>query len=329
MANNKWKEYLLKSGLPLEYEVLEFLESKKCISSPEYSYLRPDENFIENEFSFDIDSAYIQGNHFFKLLIECKYRDSSTNWLFLPGKYGGPSELGNTSFLHPNDHFTKSAKFPYKHPELEPIAKPCIKGIELTSQGQNPKTITQAVNQLSYAMAEIIVDDMVHQIDELLATSEIIFYNIPIIVTTANLYRIKENTTIEKIKATDDLFEIATKEDILVLQTKAGKDLQRHSQRIFNEFINERGNNFLNTKLNSFNEDFQFVSQVISSSYCPQSILIVQHTSNNSAFEKLFALLDDIVSPSEKTKNYLSSEKKRLKELFAEFDNLKKRKNNN
>lgn len=326
MANNKWKDYLLKSGLPLEYEVLDFLDSKKCISTPEYSYLRPDENLIENEFSFDIDSAYIQGHHFFKLLIECKYRDSSTNWLFLPGEYGGPSELGKTSFLHPNDHFTKKTKFLFKHPELEPIAKPCIKGIELTSDGQNPKTITQAINQLSYAMAEMIVSDMVHQIDELLTSSEFIFYNVPIIVTTANLYRIKENTTIEKIKATDDLLDIATKEDCLVLQTSIGKDLQRHNQRIFNEFIRERGHEFLNSKLNSFNDDFRFVSQVISSTYCPQSVLVVQHTSDNKAFEKLFELLDEIVSPSEKTKNYLKAEKQRLKELFAKFDSLKKKK---
>ncbi len=182
--NNKWKDYLLKSGLPLEYEIVDFLESKGCISSFEHSYLRPDENLIENEFSFDIDSSYIKEHHFFKLLIECKYRDSSTNWLFLPAEFGGPNELGNTSFLHPNDHFTQHIKFPFKHIELPPFAKPCLKGIELTSDGQNPKTITQAVNQLNYAMAEFIADDMVHQIDELLATSEIIFYNIPIIVTT-------------------------------------------------------------------------------------------------------------------------------------------------
>ncbi|OQP43448.1 hypothetical protein A4H97_11075 [Niastella yeongjuensis] len=323
MANNKWKDYLLKSGLPLEYEVLDFLDSKKCISSFEYSYLRPDENLIENEFSFDIDSSYIKDHHFFKLLIECKYRDSSTNWLFLPGEYGGPSELSHTAFLHPCDHFTKTTKFPYRHPELPPIAKPCLKGIELTSDGQNPKTITQAVNQLSYAMAEMIVDDMVHQIEELLATSEVIFYNVPIIVTTANLFRIKENTTIEKIKETENLLDIATKEDCLVLQTKIGKDLQRHNRKLFSEFINERGEEILNKKLKSFNDDIGFVCEVISSNYCPESILVIQHTPDNKAFEKLFELFDDVVSPSKPTHKYLNDEMQRLKELLGKVDKLK------
>ena len=50
MAGNKWKDFLLKSGLPLEYEVKELLDKRKCISSFEYSYLRSDENKIINEF---------------------------------------------------------------------------------------------------------------------------------------------------------------------------------------------------------------------------------------------------------------------------------------
>ncbi len=95
-----------------------------------------------------------------------------------------------------------------------------MKGIELTTSGQNPKTITQAVNQLSYAMVEMINDSMLHQYEKLLSTSDFIFYNVPIIVTTANLYRLRENITIDKIKSSDEISELATKEDYLVLETK-------------------------------------------------------------------------------------------------------------
>lgn len=310
MPTTKWKNFLLKSGLPLEYEVKTILDIKNCISSFEYSYLRHDENSIINEFSFDINSAYIKGNHFFKLMIECKYRDSSTDWLFLPGKYGGPSELGHTSFLHPCDHFTKRAKFPFKWPELPPIGKACLKGVEITSESQNPKTITQAINQLSYAMAEMIVDDMIHQIEELLATSEMIFYNIPIIITTANLYRLNENITIEKLKETDTLLDIATKENCLVLETKIGKDLERHNKNIFLNFIKRYGKKTLEKKLNSFNENVDFICDVISSNYAPQSILIVQHTQDNKGLDKLFDLMNEVANPSETTTSYIKAEKK-------------------
>jgi hypothetical protein len=322
MANTKWKDYLLKSGLPLEYEVKQFLDSRNCISSFEYSYLKPDENSIINEFSFDIDSAFIEKEHFFKFLIECKYRDPSTNWFFLPTQYGGPSELRHTSFLHPNDHFTKATKFPYRYPELPVFAKACQKGIEITSEGQNPKTITQAATQISYAMAEIIVDDMVHQIEEYLTTSEVIFYNIPIIITTANLYRINENVTIEDIKANDDILKIATKEDCIVLETKIGKDLEKHNRKVFQNFLSKYDRSKLNHKLKSFNTDIDFVCSVISESYCPQAILVIRHTSDNKALIRLFDLLNDIIKPSKKTKDYLTAERKRIKESMKRFKKL-------
>lgn len=321
-STTRWKDFLLKSGLPLEYEVKKYLDSKNCISSFEYSYLRPDENQIINEFSFDIDSAYIRDEHFFKFLIECKYRDSSTNWLFLPGEYGGVSELKKTSFLHPNDHFTKTKKYPYKYPELPGIAKACLKGIELTSDGQNPKTITQAITQISYAMAEIIVDDMINQIEEMLATSEIIFYNIPIIVTTANIYRIKDGITIEEIKSTDNILDISTKENCVVLETNTGKELERHNQKVFSKFIEKYGKRFLNDRLKSFNTDVEFIFEVLSANYCPESILIIQHTEDNAAFNTLFNLLDNIVKPSKETKKYLLAEHKRIKESAKRIKHL-------
>jgi len=299
MASTKWKDYLLKSGLPLEYEVKELLDKRKCISSFEYSYLRSDENKIINEFSFDIDSAYIKMNHFFKLMIECKYRDSSTNWLFLPGEVYHPNEFGEPTFLHPCDYFTDTLDFPRKDLELKKIGKSCVKGIELTTTGQNPKTITQAVNQLSYAMAEMITDSMLHQYEELLSSSDFIFYNVPIIVTTANLFRLKEDVTIEKIKSSNEISELATKEDYLILETKIGKDLANHNRKIFSEFINKHGKRELEARLNSFNKDIDFVFELIASKFSPISILIIQHSNESDSFDKLFKLMDEIVKKVE------------------------------
>ena len=295
MAENKWKDFLLKSGLPLEYEVKELLDKRKCISSFEYSYLRSDENKIVNEFSFDIDSAYIKENHFFKLMIECKYRDNSTNWLFLPGDVYHPNKFGEPTFLHPCDYFTENLDFPRKNLKLQKIGKSCLKGIEINSSGQNPKSITQAVNQLSYAMAEMISDSMLHQYERLLSTSDFIFYNVPIIVTTANLYRLKEDVTIEKIKLSNEILELATKENYIILETKIGKDLANHNRKIFSEFITKHGKTELESRLNSFHKDVNFVFEVISSKFSPKSVLIIQHTNDSDTFDKLFKLMDKIV----------------------------------
>ncbi len=321
--SKKWKDFLLKSSIPLEYEVKQLLDKYGCVSNYEFTYLRHDENEVINEFSYDIDASYIKEGHFFELMIECKYRDLSTNWVFIPDSYGGMDEIEPYSFLNPNDHFTQENKF--LKLDYEPLASLCGKGIEINSEGQNPKTITKAINQLSYAMAEKVVSGMEHQIEKLLTTSEIIFYNIPIIVTTANLYRLKENVTIKEIKESDDISSISTKEDCLILKTPTGKHLENYNLQEFMQFIGKYGQEELNKNLKSFNEDIGFVCSVIAQYYCPSAIAIIQFKESNQGFNKLFDFLNEIVKPTEKTIKRQMERQKRFEELVKKFDEKKKK----
>lgn len=182
-----WKDHLLKSGLPLEFEVSKFLDSKRCISKMEYTYLRSNENNVDTEFSYDIDSTYIKGDHYMDLMIECKYRHESTKWIFLPDSYNSPDFIEETSFMHLINHFMDDREPEIKFPvSFGPL---CSKGIELTTDGPNPKTITQAINQLSYAMAGKIVEAIESQSgrQKYACFKTTSFYYIPIIITTAQL----------------------------------------------------------------------------------------------------------------------------------------------
>lgn len=320
--SKKWKDFLLKSSIPLEYEVKKLMDEYGCVSNYEFTYLRENENKVEHEFSYDIDASYIKGGHFFNLMIECKYRDVTTNWIFTPENYGGKDEVESYSFLNPNDHFTQKHKF--RRLDYEPLAPLCGKGIEINSNGQNPKSITQAINQLSYAMAEKVVSGMEHQIEKLLNTSEIIFYNIPIIVTTANLYRLKDNVTIQDVKDSNELSDVAIQEECLVLKGSVGKHLEDYNLQEFNVFISEYGRQELNEKLVSFNEDIGFVSSVIAKEYCPGAILVVQLTESGKGFSKVFEFLDEIVEPSEKTINRQIERQKKIDEIISKIERIKK-----
>ena len=70
MQNNKWKDYILKSGLPLEFEVKKTLDKLGFWSKSEFSYMRENENNLSTEFSYDIDSEMHIKEHCFELLIE-------------------------------------------------------------------------------------------------------------------------------------------------------------------------------------------------------------------------------------------------------------------
>ena len=233
--SNKWKDHLLKSSIPLEYEVKKFLDSKGCVTDFEYSYIKDDENRIPTEFSYDIDASYIKSPHFIDLMIECKYRHRGTHWVFIPEEYGGPDEIYQNAFMHPNDHFCKY-KFPFSG--LFPIefAPLCSKGIEITSKDFNPKSINQAIAQLSYAFPERIADGMLHQIEEL-SLSGFVFYHIPIIVTTANLFRLRSDVDIRTIEKATDLSEIADEHNSLVIKNKIGIQLRHHNQRVLKQTI--------------------------------------------------------------------------------------------
>lgn len=321
---NKWKDYLLKSGIPLEYEIFNYLDSKQCQSYFEFSYLRENEEKKTTEFSYDIDSSYIKPPHWIDLMIECKYRHESTKWLFLPAEYGGSDEIGYSSFMHPNDYFNSKNKSFFQCQFPLPFAPLCSKGIEITSDGQNPKTITQAIMQLSYAISEKIAYGFYHQTDEILLKhyNGVVFYNIPVIITTAELYRIKENIKINDIRATDNIADIATREDCLVIKSKPSVELERYNYSIFQKFITEHGRDKLSELLNTFSSDLDFVMSVISEHYAPSCIVVIEHKENNEAFEKLFKYLDLVINPTEEILDII---KKRNEEINKIAEKLKRK----
>jgi hypothetical protein len=322
----KWKEHLLKSGIPLEYEIKEYLLKNGCIPNFEYTYLRENETKQTTEFSYDIDSSFIKPPYFIDFMIECKYRHESTKWLFLPEEYGGIDEIEYTSFIHLNNYFNQKehSNFPF------PLAPLCSKGIELTNEGQNPKTITQAISQLSYAMAEKITNGIYHQVDDLLSKSYegTLFCNIPIIVTTAELYRINENITIDKIKNSNDIEEIATNQKCLVIKNNVGVDLEKYNLSVFQNFVREIGESKLRTKLNSSKENLEFVLSIIAKNYCPQCLIVIHYSKTKNGFDELIAYLKKYIDPDKEVLDAIKEKEEEMnKRLKVITQKMKKNKN--
>ncbi|MES2829214.1 MAG: hypothetical protein V4687_13715 [Bacteroidota bacterium] len=319
-----WKEHLLKSGIPLEFEIKKYLTTKGCISNFEYTYLRNNESDLPTEFSYDIDSSYIKGHHFVDLMIECKYRHESTKWVFLPEEYGSPDEIEFTSFMHKNSHFSTARQVRYDHPIA--FARLCSKGIELTSEGPNPKTITQAINQLSYAMAERIVNGMHHQLDVVLGEQfgGTNFYNIPIIITTAELYRIKEESDIETIKGAQNIEDISDKAPFLIIKNKPGIDLETYNNQIFQAFIDEYGKEKLEKHLFSFNKDVDFVMSVMAKEYCPRAIAVIHYSKEENGLEQFFTYIDRVFNPDEEIIALIKQKSDELKAMLQKFQTHQK-----
>ena len=287
-----WKDYFLRSGLPLENDVKRYLDSKGCISDFRYSYLRRDESELEKEFSYDIDASYIKDKSFIELMIECKYRHESTRWIFLSA---GPAEINSNDFLHPIDHFIE-LEFPFKGIFPEELAPLCSKGIELTSSGDNEKSINQAMFQLSYAFAQKVASAIEHQVHRLLVDDHI-FFHVPVIVTTARLYRLKENVDIDDIKKSEDVESVSEECECLLLKNTIGKHLEKYNAGIFDKLRRDLGDTILNEKLNTFTNNIDHLFNVLAAHCCPKVFVVTRYSRHNLGLESLFKYIDRVINP--------------------------------
>lgn len=310
-----WKQSLLSSGLPLEYEVKRYLESKGCIADFEYSYLRPNETNIERQFSYDVDAAYIKDEHFVTFMIECKYRHSSTQWVFTPETYGGTHELGANDFMHVIDHFVPNV-FPFHGWFPRCLAPACSKGIELGTSGDNDKSINQAVAQLAYAFALKIGDAIEHQVQRLLVR-DVIFYHVPIIVTTANLFRLREDASVGDIEAANVIEEVATAQSCLVMNYKTGVELRRHNEQVLYSVKERLGEAALCKALNSTFKDIDHLLAVLADHYAPRAIVVMNPTVG--AFDHLFSYVDELLTPSENLLAAIKTQREESQKRFQEW----------
>jgi len=318
-----WKDAFLKSGLPLENDVKKYLDKKGCVGHLEYSYLRPNREQELTEFSYDIDSSFFPGNHYVDLMIECKYKHPNTQWVFLPEEYWEMYEIHPLTFLHPNDYFIDNKYYFHKTPnftmELAPL---CSKGVEIQGNKQKENTLTGAYAQLSYAFADKITSGIEHQVDKLLGpnSDKTVFFTIPIVVTTAELYRIRDSVTISDIKNSTLIEEIADRHNLLVVKNSIGPELEQYNLHIFQQFIDKFGEEKLTEHNRSHRENIYQLFGSIAANDCPSSFVIIQYTEQNAGFEKFFDFVNQVIIPPQELLDEIKKREDEWSQKMEKFE---------
>ncbi|MPM50939.1 hypothetical protein SDC9_97685 [bioreactor metagenome] len=179
----------------------------------------------------------------------------------------------------------------------------CSKGIEICSGGQNPKSITQAISQLSYALFDKLIYGFERQLSNTETDGHFIYHHIPIIITTANLYRLKNDISIQEIKKSNDLLEIATKESMLLIEPPFSIDLKNYALNKFASFESKYSLTKLNESLGkqakSNNRGYEFHKSYMTDYPC--GILAVHFETECNVFNELNQFLEEIVRPRKTT----------------------------
>lgn len=211
-----WKDFLLSSGIPLEYSIAKILKQRKFLISPEYNYARKNENGELINFSVDLCASELQRKsnspwYNLNLLIECKYRHPQTKWIFTPDR-----QLSGLSCSFIEDTFNNKYELDYTYADnfFDSYCQ-VYKGIEILDDKFNPKSITQALHQLAYAYVNLLINNYEEEQGSFLGG--LIYSSIPLIVTTSELWMLKNNISIEDIQKSTSIQDVAVEKSALML----------------------------------------------------------------------------------------------------------------
>jgi hypothetical protein len=263
----KFKNFLLRSGLPLEAYVVDKIQNYGLLDQGEYFYERNDKIF-----SIDINGVtYANFETYYRnnligldFLIECKYREENRKWIFItfkePKDYSFRASTFNIFLDFPLEkRLTKYGYHQrYKKNKYEecygdlysnyfPKDLPKVhKAVEIYEKGFNPKSIDEAIFQLRFGIGSAIVENTKNLIEE--AEEEEIKYDkdeyfyvgghlgifiIPIIVTTAPLYVLNEGLKLVDIKQSKNLNEISKIEKAVFYKQQSHLDVENYIKNSF------------------------------------------------------------------------------------------------
>ncbi|MBF3417329.1 hypothetical protein J4751_21845 [Burkholderia pseudomallei] len=234
----RWKDNLLSSSVPMEFEVSKLLVKHGFSTSADYSYTRYGAQG-RDDFSVDLHAStylpYRRPNEItteFQLLIECKHRHRNNKWLFFPDPNPGEFStftLGHT--LRVVDDFSPVLLESKPSTAFDNKANFCLKGVEidLNNGTVHDAEIRRGLAQLQYALPRLVTEAIEWNLGQ--HPEECCpFLYCPILLTTSEIVVAKTDTTIASVEKAEALSDLATPVPWVVVYCEQTQDFQRHRQ---------------------------------------------------------------------------------------------------
>ena len=230
MSGRNWKDGLLSSSLPLEFETAKLLAKRDFGVSADYTYGRIDNNSLK-EFSVDIHAySYPANRVIFNLLVECKQKSPNKKWLFLPD----PNEPDWDRFIPGStlrfvDEFSGEyfgSKDAFRRLERQiPVA---YKGTEINlAKGEVYDTdIKHGIAQLRYALPRLLREML--EDANVIGEAGLPFIMCPILVTTADLLMMNKTASLSKVTRCSNLEQLSKSVPYVILRSDYGPDFENY-----------------------------------------------------------------------------------------------------
>ena len=232
-----WKEHLLRSGVPLEYQVARILAHEGMSIDADFAFLRRDVAG-DKEWSVDLSATKYgksrTGALQFELsiLVECKYRSKDKVVLLLPDpntEFPNGTLGGTTRIIDAHCPYHLSTQ-PFVN--MERTIPFTYKGIEIHEGGAVEQDLRHAIQQLRYAVPlnirQRIDFSMTTNMNEVLP-----IFLANIIVTNAEIRILRDGLRIEHIEAADQISDISQPATHAVICSDYGPDYETHFRSVF------------------------------------------------------------------------------------------------
>lgn len=238
--SHNWKDKLISSSLPLEFEAAKILVSNKFWITADYTYPR-EISGVPTDFSVDLKAQahtpFTNQNKMtasLELLVECKQRSPNIKWLFLPNLNKDDEiypeyRIGCT--LHVVDQFNCKFVHRFSTTEFDENGPFCYKGIEIDESNGSVRDseIKHGISQLQYAIPRLISQNI--------DFCEGPFFYCPILLTTSDLMVMNRSVTINDVKDATSLDEIAKKVPYLFFSSDCNSDFEKHCNNMFTQSL--------------------------------------------------------------------------------------------
>jgi hypothetical protein len=108
----------------------------------------------------------------------------------------------------------------------------CTKGIEIYENGFDPNTISRGLNQLRYALPNLVAQESRAQINVWNEEDLLINFICPILVTTADLYVLKSGLDLQDFQSASSLTDISNEVDALIAYQESGPHLYSYCDQV-------------------------------------------------------------------------------------------------
>ncbi|NVM53269.1 MAG: hypothetical protein HWN66_06160 [Candidatus Helarchaeota archaeon] len=233
---SKWKIYLLRSGLPLEYESANLLVSNHYVVSADYKYMR--KGVVKSvdlraiiPLPYDVHQQDEIGK--VNMLVECKYRHPNTKWLFFrdPNRPSA-SEMLIGYTIRVIDEFSPYRVSREEINFFDSNIDRCYKGTEIKYNGQvDDSELKDGIDQIQYGLPNLCRQTIIPFVEVNGYTPIILIC--PILLTTADLFIAKQGLTMDHLRDAKEIGDISVKVPYFMYFSDYGADFEQYCSDLF------------------------------------------------------------------------------------------------